>query len=116
MDWIEEEINRRTKIVKKWNIKTGDFINLDAWFCDVWAEVKEISGDYIIRYRYDGKYKTDMVYMGNIKKICRRENRDKIDSCYIISADGIIEARYPINANAYSFQGDENINVYYGDD
>ncbi len=109
MDWIEKEQKRKTKIVMSWNILPGDFVNLSTWFGDVWAEVKEYLGSYLVIYRYNGQYKTSLIDIGNVRKLCRKENVSKIDTCRIITSTRIIKARYPMKPEAYGFQGDENI-------
>lgn len=111
MDWFEKEQKRRTKIVMSWNIRPGDLVNLSTWSGDVWAEVKEYCGPFLVIYRRNGKYKTDMINIGNVRKLCRKENIEKIKTCRIITSERIIKATYPMNPDAYSFQGDEHITL-----
>jgi hypothetical protein len=106
----------RLNIVRSWNIQPGDFVNMVSWFGDVWAEVKKVVGTWIVLYRHDGKYKTDMVYIGNVRKLCRKENIDKIATCRLITASGIIPATFPMNPDARTFVGDKNIYVKDSED
>jgi hypothetical protein len=106
----------RLNIVRSWNIQPGDFVNLVSWFEDVWAEVKKVVGTWIVVYRHDGKYKTDMVYIGNVRKLCRKENVNKIATCRLITASGIIPAAFPMNTDARTFVGDKNIYVKDNED
>jgi hypothetical protein len=101
----------RLNIVRSWNIRPGDYVNLVSWFGDVWAEVKKVVGAWIVLYRHDGKYKTDMVSISRVRKLCRKENVDKLVTCRLITADGIIPATFPMNTNARTFVGDKNIYI-----
>jgi len=101
----------RLNIVRSWNIRPGDFVNLVSWSGDVWAEVKKVVGTWIVVYRHDGKYETDMVDIGNVRKLCRKENIDKIATCQLITEGGIIPATFPMNTDARTFAGDKNIYV-----
>lgn len=101
----------RLNIVRSWNIRPGDYVNLVSWFDDVWAEVKKVVGAWIVLYRHDGKYKTDMISISSVRKLCRKENVDKLVTCRLITADCIIPAIFPMNTNARTFVGDKNIYV-----
>jgi hypothetical protein len=111
MDWLEKESKRRREIVMSWSICPGDFVNLSTWFGDVWAEVKEYCGTFLVIYRHNGKYVTEMVDISNVRKLCRKENISKIKTCRIITSERIIKATYPMDPNAYCFQGDEHIEL-----
>lgn len=110
MDWLERECKRRRKIAMSWKIEPGDFVNMSTWFGDVWAEVKSFCGDWIILYNGTTKSDvTDMYDIGNVRKLCRKENLDKIDTCKIETRDRVIPFHYPMKHGAYSFQGDEHM-------
>lgn len=112
MSWLEDEEKTREEEVKKWKIRPGDFVNLRSWFGDVWAEVEKTYDDespFIVIYRNNDKYKTDMVLYSNIRKLCRKENISKIETCRKITKRGTIAEIYPMKPGAYNFQGDEHI-------
>lgn len=109
MTWLDEIQNNQEKLVKTWPIQPGDFVNLDTWFGDFWAEVAEVhdTGPFIVIYREDhGILKTDWILLHSIYKICKSENRNRIDTCNIITKNGKISATYPMNPGAYNFIGD----------
>ena len=112
MSWLETISKKRNAEVMKWNIQLGDFVNLMTWFGDVWAEVLEVYGGsslFIKICRNDEKYKTDMQLCSNVRKLCRKENISKIETCMKITKERTIKRIYPMNADAYGFQGDEHI-------
>lgn len=98
------------KKVMSWKIEPGDFVNLWNQYGDVWSQVEENAGDLIIIYKHGGKdQKTTTVSASSIKKLCRKENMYKIKTCYIITDKEKIKRKYPMDADAYGFQGDEHI-------
>lgn len=111
MSWLEKQYDKHRKKVKKWNIQPGDFINLTSQYGDVWQEVKDVLNDYVLRYNPNGKCgEVNLVDMCAIRKLCRRENINKIKTCHIITAKHHFKRTFPMDSDAHSFQGDENIN------
>ena len=98
------------KLIRTWNIKPGDFINFTFWYGDVWSEVKEYNNDEVTVYRQmNGNLVISIISVYWIRKLCRKENIDKIKTCYIVTSKQIIPRYYPMDYYAYAFQGDKHI-------
>ncbi len=108
LSWLEDQYKKQRKEVMSWGIRPGDFINLNTQFGDVWSEVKEYLGTYIIIYRHEGKGReTMMVDTCAVHKMCKKENVDKIRTCHIITSKEVIKRKFPMDGNAYCFAGDK---------
>jgi hypothetical protein len=110
MSWLEKECARKRAEISKWNIQEGDFINLTLNQGDVWHEVKEIVDNrWVVVYNHANSQEIKSYDISYVRKLCRKENVEKIRTCYVATKDRLHKRTFPMDANAYSFKGDKHI-------
>lgn len=95
MGWLEDREKENADRINAKNPQVGDFVNLNTWFGDIWAEVLMVfppsdgggRGSMVIAYHRD-RNTTEYIFYYMVRKIVKRDTLTMKDASRIYIKDG----------------------------